>query len=82
MRYGSVVASLLVACALVAIGRPGAAAAPLIVPDVAEPAPIRIVDSSTNVLYQGEFADFIDIVRPGVSRPASGQRSLTAAIRE
>jgi hypothetical protein len=62
MRYGSVVASLLVACALVAVGRPGVAAPPLIVPDAAEPAPIRIVDSSTNVLYQGEFADYIDIV--------------------
>jgi hypothetical protein len=62
MRYGSVVASFFVACALVAIGRPGAAAPPLIVPDVAEPAPIRIVDSSTYVLYQAELADFIDIV--------------------
>jgi hypothetical protein len=62
MRYGSVVASILVACALVAIGCPGAAAPPLIVPDSVEPGPIRIVDSSTNALYQGEIADFIDIV--------------------
>ncbi len=62
MRYGSVVASFLVVCALVATGRPGAAAPPLIVPDVVEAAPIRIVDSSTNVLYQGELADFVDIV--------------------
>ena len=62
MRYGSVVASFLIACAIVAIGRPVAAAPPLIVPDIVEPAPIRIVDSSTYVLYQGELADFIDIV--------------------
>jgi hypothetical protein len=62
MRYGSVVASLLVGCALVAIARPGVAAPPLIVPDVAGPAPIRIVDSSTYALYQGELADFVDIV--------------------
>ncbi|HEY0384143.1 MAG TPA: hypothetical protein VGC72_18285 [Candidatus Elarobacter sp.] len=31
-------------------------------PDVVEPAPIRIVDSSTNVLSPNEFGDFIDIV--------------------
>jgi hypothetical protein len=50
------------ACALLAIGRPCAAAPPLVVPDTREPAPVRIVDSSTNALYQGELADFIDIV--------------------
>ncbi len=62
MQKGILVASFLIACALAAISRPVEAAPPLIVPDVAQPAPIRILDSSTNVVSENELADFIDIV--------------------
>jgi hypothetical protein len=62
MRSASLATRLVFACALVVPARPAVAAPPLIVPDVRESAPLRIVDSSTNVLVPPEPSDFIDIV--------------------
>jgi hypothetical protein len=62
MRFASLVTRFLLACALVVPARPAYAAPPLVVPDVREPAPVRIVDSSTNVLVPPDPGDFIDIV--------------------
>ena len=62
MRSGSLIASFILGCGLAAIAAPGEAAAPLIVPDVAPSAPIRILDSSTHVASPVDVGDFIDIV--------------------
>lgn len=61
MRTALLIPGFFVACVLTALARPAAAVPPLIVPDVREPAPIRIVDSSMNVLDANGVDDFIDI---------------------
>ncbi len=62
MRFVSLVTAFSFVCALVVAGRPAAAEPPLVVPDVRESAPVRIVDSSTNVLAPPAPSDLIDIV--------------------
>jgi hypothetical protein len=62
VRKGSLIASFIVFLELAVFAAPGEAAPPLIVPDVAGSAPIRILDSSTHVASPVDVGDFIDIV--------------------